>query len=294
MNFSYRLLRKYKSLAGLKLKYQAESVVQKQWLSYQQSGRIADESRHNLPAQLILSLTSFPGRFETLHLTLKSLLLQSVRPDQIILWLYDKDIAQLPDSVKQLCGDVLSIQSVAEDSRSYKKLMPALSAFPEAFHVTADDDIYYRPDWLATLVQGYAGDQREILCWRAHYVQFDAQGEYQPYRSWQPKTEVRGPDNRLFFTSGGGVLFPPGALHSDATNWGKAKQLAPYADDLWWYWMARLNGCSIRRVGDNPKLIVWKASKKSESLWRFNKQADVGNDAQIQNLTSVYGNVSKT
>ncbi|MGM7319026.1 hypothetical protein [Idiomarina sp. ST10R2A5] len=78
--------------------------------------------------------------------------------------------------------------------------------------MTADDDIYYRPNWLATLVNAYTGNDQEILCWRAHYLRRATSGEIRPYRQWYPKTEVRGPDPRLFFTSGAGVLFPPGCF----------------------------------------------------------------------------------
>ena len=36
--------------------------------------------------QIIISLTSYPARFENIHLCLKSLLMQTVKPDKIILW----------------------------------------------------------------------------------------------------------------------------------------------------------------------------------------------------------------
>ena len=45
---------------------------------------------HGLPVPLIISLTSFPARYDTLHLTLKSLMGQSVRPDRVILWLAEE------------------------------------------------------------------------------------------------------------------------------------------------------------------------------------------------------------
>ncbi|MGM0481162.1 MAG: glycosyltransferase family 2 protein [Pseudomonadota bacterium] len=278
----YRWLRKYKSLQGGRLKKNAVDLVNRSWQADKRS-----PDMHQLPAPLMINLTSFPKRYNSLHLTIKSLLLQDIRPDRVNLWLYQADINQLPENVKQLETQGLTIIPVAEDSRSYKKLIPALNEFPDAFHVTADDDIYYRPDWLSTLVSGFSGNYNEILCWRAHYLITDSNGDPKPYRKWHPKTEVRGPDPRLFFTSGAGVLFPPGSLPPIAKDLTLALKLAPYADDLWWYSMARLNNCLITRVGNNPALINWPDSRDG-SLWQFNKQTENGNDAQLKALISYF------
>ncbi|MFD2440114.1 hypothetical protein ACFSS8_08530 [Paracoccus kondratievae] len=42
---------------------------------------------HGLRAPLIVSLTSYPARFASLHLVLRSVLQQTVRADRVILWL---------------------------------------------------------------------------------------------------------------------------------------------------------------------------------------------------------------
>ena len=51
----------------------------------------------------IVSLTSYPKRFRYLHLTVKSLLLQTVKPDKIILYLGDdaRDVP-LPEALVRL------------------------------------------------------------------------------------------------------------------------------------------------------------------------------------------------
>ncbi len=278
------LLRKFKSLQGIPLQYTAQSVVEKQWARRDRLSR----SAHQLDGQVMINLTSYPPRFATLHLTLKSLLLQQTVADKVVLWLYRPDYAKLPADVLALEQQGLHIALVDDDIKSYKKLIPALQHYPQAYHVTADDDIYYRNDWLTELLAGYRGQQREIVCLRAHYITLDAEGKMQPYRYWQAKTEHRGPDNRLFFTSGAGALFPPGALHPDVTQVEKFLQLSPHGDDIWLYWMATLNQCVIHRTGSNKKLIVWKSSK-NVTLWQLNKQPDSGNDFQINNMIQAYG-----
>jgi hypothetical protein len=103
---------------------------------------------HGLPGPLIISLTSYPARFSSLHLVLRALLSQSVAADRVILWLDPGDEDLLPRAAR-LPG--LEIRT-CPNWRSYKKIVPTLLEAPEAYIVTADDDIYYRPDWLAGLV----------------------------------------------------------------------------------------------------------------------------------------------
>ena len=285
MSFSqylhYRWQRKLKSLRGKKLKKLAPERVQRHWAERQPA------APHHLPGALMINLTSFPKRYRHLHLTLKSLLLQTITADQVNLWLFKEDIADLPEQVTELQQHGLTIKAVDNDTRSYKKLIPALQQYPDAFHVTADDDIYYRPDWLATMSNAYEPDTKEVLCWRAHRITRANDGQPKPYRRWEPKTERRGPTRDLFFTSGGGVLFPPGCMDKRVTDIELALQLAPYADDLWWYTMVRLQHSPIRRIGDNPALINWPDSREG-SLWQFNKQENIGNDAQLANLTEYF------
>jgi hypothetical protein len=276
--------RKLKSLQGIPLQYTAQSVVEKQWAKRDQFKAEA----HPLQGTLLVNLTSYPPRFPSLHLTLKSLLLQNVKADKVILWLYEADYAQLPAEVLALTEHGLSIELVQQDTKSYKKLIPALQRYPQAYHVTADDDIYYRNDWLQELVAGYRGRTNEIVCLRAHYIMLDDAGNMLPYRFWQAKTEQRGPDNRLFFTSGAGALFPPNALSAQVTDTEQFLRLSPHGDDIWLYWMATLNHCDIHRTGSNKKLIVWKSSK-AVTLWQLNKQPDSGNDFQINNMLREYG-----
>ncbi|RUO27010.1 hypothetical protein CWE09_10050 [Aliidiomarina minuta] len=282
-SLSYRVARKLKSLEASRVKRKCLERVAEGWECRQE----LEQADHSLPASLMINLTSFPDRFGTLHLTLKSLLLQNVKADAVNLWLFEGDKDQLPQNVLDLQQSGLSIRWVDEDIRSYKKLIPALQQFPDAFHVTADDDIYYRPDWLKSLVEGYTGDNKQILALRAHFVRRFKDGTTQPYRKWEAKTERRGPSKDLFFTSGGGVLFPPGSLHPDARKTQIAVDLAPTADDLWWFVMALINGSTVRRVGENKGLVTWP-SVEASYLWGMNKSAEHGNDMQLKNLLRHY------
>src|ERR1700733_9463682 len=66
---------------------------------------------HSLPGKLIVSVTSFPPRFGTLALALRSLLRQTVTADQTVLWIVHKDMPLLPRNVLALQSDGLTIRA---------------------------------------------------------------------------------------------------------------------------------------------------------------------------------------
>jgi hypothetical protein len=155
----------------------AQSYVERQWRR-KSSGR-----PHGLPTALIVSLTSHPPRFGTLSLTLRSLLMQTVKADRTILWIAHGDIPLLPQDLTDLQAAGLEIRT-ADDMKSYMKIIPTLDAFPDAFICTADDDAYYWPTWLEELVNVTRVTERVVLCHRAHEITLDAQGYFRPYEQW--------------------------------------------------------------------------------------------------------------
>ena len=250
--------------------------------------RLKREEAH-FPKPLVLNLTSFPARFKTLHLTLKTLLLQRVKPQHVVLWLFEDDIQLLPKSVLSLKARGLEIKGVPVDTRSYKKLIPALEQWPDAFHITVDDDVYYPSDLVQGFQQAYQGNDKEILCYRANYIAIDSNNKIKPYLEWTFISSLAGPESRLLFTGVGGVFYPPGCLDSRVLT-DDYLSLAPHSDDLWFYWMALMNGCTIKRIGQNIKGVTWKGTQRV-SLWRTanNLQEGNANDLAIQKLVKEYG-----
>lgn len=102
---------------------------------------------------LVVSLTSFPPRIGKARLVIQSLLNQSVQPRQIVLYLSLQEFPDrsVPRPLAALTGRRFEIRYVQENSRSYKKLLPALVDFPQATIVTFDDDRIYANDCLARL-----------------------------------------------------------------------------------------------------------------------------------------------
>lgn len=244
--------------------------------------------RHNLDGKLYISLTSFSPRFGRLHLTLHSLLSQKVSPDGVILWIARDDVQLLPPEVIRLQNFGLIIE-VCEDLRSYKKLVPALRhpLYSASYIVTADDDLYYPNDWLSDLVSTSSSNTQRIVCHRAHILKTLSDGSIDLYENWEHETRETGPSPRLVPTTGAGVLFPPNALPDLASNATVFSKLAPTSDDLWFYWMARLNKVEVVRIAKRSLLVNWP-STQANSLYSHNCR-DGGNDLAIEKLVNFFG-----
>jgi len=241
---------------------------------------------HGLAGELIVSLTSYPARFDTLHLTLACLLDQTVKADRTSLWIARRDIAALPSSVREMERRGLEIRA-CDDLRSFKKLVPALQAFPEAFIATDDDDLYYSRNWLETLVNGT--EDGVIACHRAHRIKRTTAGNMAPYLEWDFDVQdaaARRPSTDILATSGAGALYPPRSLGSQAIDNAKFQQLCPDGDDLWFYWCARMAGTLYKKVGGKMHLAMWPGSQRP-SVWESNEGG--GNDRMIAALEAEFG-----
>lgn len=233
--------------------------------------RYAAAPKHGLPAPLIVSLTSYPARYPTLHLTIKSLLDQAIRPDRIILWIAHDDAESLPSEVTALQSSLFEIR-LCEDIRSFKKIVPSLLEFPSSFIAICDDDTYYPDTWLKRLIEAYDPAHPTVVYYRSHRRTYRPDGSLAPYHDWQRSVtddESLLPGTDIMPTGVGGVLYPPGSLPAQTTDVGLIKQLSATCDDTWLYFMWRSAGWKAKRV-PGPKLrqISWPGTQ-DQSLWVF-------------------------
>jgi hypothetical protein len=240
---------------------------------------------HQLPGELIVSLTSYPARFKTLGLTLRCLLSQTVKANRTILWIANADASLLPADVLTLQQYGLEVR-LTEDIGPYKKIIPALLAFPKAFIVTADDDEFYEDVWLESLVTSWDGRINQVVCHRAHRITIDDCGRPRAYRQWVLDTKDPQESTSLFPTGSRGVLYPPGSLASDVTDQATFLRLCPKGDDIWLYWMGRRAGTSYKLVNVHYPEVEWPGSQHV-SLFSHNYLS--GNDEQIRNLGAELG-----
>ena len=219
---------------------------------------------HGLRAPLQIVLTSYPPRFADLALTIRSLLDQTVAADRIALWVAREDRGSIPAEVEMLRQHGLEILT-CKDLRSYKKLIPSLRDSPSAYHVTADDDVYYPPSWLDSLVSVAGVRQSSVVAARAHLARTWADGTLKPYADWQLATDelqARDERTRLFPTGVGGILYPPNAFAYEVFNEAAFFELCPFGDDVWFFWMTRLAGVEQVRARDWFDVVEWPRSQR--------------------------------
>lgn len=253
--------------------------------------RHADAPRHDLPSRLIVSLTSYPERFGSLHLTIRSLLDQSVRPDSVILWVDHAAAAAVPLAVKDLEGDLFSVKAT-EDVRSFTKIVPALLEYPDAFIVTADDDIYYPDFWLQRLTNAFDPAHPTIAYHRGHRIRRQADGRFAPYKDWERRVNDKEsllPGVDVFPTGVGGVLYPPASLPRLTTDRALFERLSPTCDDSWLYFMWRQTPWKAKRTpGEMPKFVEWPTTQR-QSLQAFHLGGM--KDQHLQALSDEFGNL---
>jgi hypothetical protein len=217
---------------------------------------------------------------------LKCLLSQSIKPDRVLLWIAYDDKDHLTEDILCLEKKGLEIK-YCDDLKSYKKIIPTLCIGTDSFIVTADDDVYYWRSWLEELLIEYTGNSKEVLCHRAHRIRIDCSGQPVPYNEWVLDMEDNTRSSLIFPTGLGGVMYPPKVFYSDVSKTELFMSLCPLGDDIWFYWMARLNGAKARKVGAKRNFFLWPETQTT-ALWNNNRMPD-GNDLKIHSMIKKYG-----
>lgn len=241
--------------------------------------------------EIIVSLTSFGNRIYDVHLAIESIMQQTVKPNRIILWLAKNEFKgkTMPAALRMQQERGLEI-AFCEDLKSYKKLILSLQRFPESCIITIDDDAAYHPDVVEKMVNAHQDKPHDICASRMHRVVLGDDGKPIPYVEWQFCVDKCPENNRLaFFTTGGGVLFPPHCFMDEVFNKDVFLDDCGTADDVWFNAMRLLNDVNVTKVysshpeGDYTEL----PSSMVEPLSLNN--IHVGNDKAISSVYGRYG-----
>lgn len=243
-------------------------------------GAVADEPF------VIVSLTSYPPRFKHLHLTLKSILLQKNINFEVVLWISYGDLHLLPRTVTELVQYGLKIEG-CEDIRSYKKLVPLLGKPQKLPVVTADDDIYYWSSWLVGLHKAHCKERTSIVAYRHHKIRCGQNGLPSPYSEWEFDSKEKSLGISGFPTGIAGILYPPHCFHPDVIRQDLFMSLCPTGDDIWFYWMAKLNKTVSLAIKRGRPLHCWRDTQEV-GLCQFNVEQGI-NDVQIKAMCDKYG-----
>ena len=241
--------------------------------------------------RIIVSLTSFPARFSTLDICIKSLFAQSLRPDKIVLYLgKDSDDIALPQQLLKLQQYGLEIKRGYADVRPHKKYLFAMQEYPDDIIITADDDLMYHPAMIESLVASYKKYPNAVSARRVHRIT-SRNGVLEPYdafdKCWTKETE---PSHILLSTNGAGSLFPPGILPQEAFDIDAIKRLCLDADDIWIKFMLIKKGVPVVWVKSRHSMPDEIPHTQHVALYKTNTdKEDSNNDRCIHNLEEYLG-----
>jgi hypothetical protein len=231
--------------------------------------------------QIVVSLTSYPARIASVWLTIESILRQDFPPDRLVLVLSRDEFPEgrLPKKLLGATRRGLEILWVEGNSRSYKKLLPTRTRFPNSVIVTADDDVIYPPWWLQALVSAHYERPSYILAHRANEIVLGRDARPLPYLQWRHSTR-QTPSHLVFPTGVGGVLYPPASLPSIADNQHLALTLCPTTDDVWFKVMALMAHTPTAVVSDTFQEFHTTRRTQRDALIHVNVEGQ-GNDRQL-------------
>ncbi|RJE83623.1 hypothetical protein D3P07_25065 [Paenibacillus sp. 1011MAR3C5] len=239
--------------------------------------------------KIIISLTTFPARINTVWLCIETLLRQKKKPDEIVLWLADsqfESIDQLPKNLIKQQERGLTIK-FCEDLRPHKKYYYTIKENPNANVIIVDDDMYY-PNFLVEMLidksKAYPG---AIICNRGRFMKFNENNSIAPYKLWTNNSDTNEPSYALCPIGCDGVLYPPNTLHLDVFNKDDIYNLCLNADDLWLKLMSlRVNTKAVKTDVNMISFFDIITTQKTK-LTSLNVEND-GNDIQMQNILKKY------
>lgn len=240
--------------------------------------------------QVIVSMTSFPARIDSVWIAIASLLNQTYKPKKIILWLAEEQFTEhkLPKSLRRLSKRGLEIR-YCEDVRPHKKYYYAMKEFPNDYIITADDDILYPENHVEKLYRASMDKPNTVICTWSHVIATDKAGGFVPYNDWKDDS-LEDVSMMLLPVGCNGVLYPPHSLHEEAFNLEQIHKYI-YTDDLWLKCMEVLQGTEAWNM-DKVPLIYFNVIKSQKSgLWKSNATNEVRNDIVWKQLMEEYCNV---
>lgn len=231
-------------------------------------------------APVVVSLTSYGRRVDTVHHTLESIAGGRVRPRRVVLWLEDEALVQDPPApLARMQRRGLEVRHT-QDWGPHKKYYPYAASVDRHVLplVTADDDVLYGYRWLAFLVHAHRQHPGDVIAHRAHRIVL-RDGRIEPYARWGDVTPGEaGP--RTFATGNSGVLYPPPMLDALREAGTTFTACAPRADDVWLHAMALRSGTTVRPCHDGLTTYRTAPTGGSGGLRTANIFGG-GNDQQI-------------
>ncbi len=198
--------------------------------------------------KVILSMTSFPDRIHEVQYALRALMLQTYKPDRILLWLAESQFPshELPDSLKELESYGLEIR-YCEDLLGHKRYF---EIYPELQDkevlITYDDDILFSERSVERIMKTHERFPDCLVCDRGQAAVYKEDGTLEIPGRWRTLSDegVGKPSFKVLPSPGGGCLYFKDALYKDTLDIEKVRH-SLRVDDLFLMFMALRQGTPI-------------------------------------------------
>ena len=245
--------------------------------------------------EIIVSLTTYDRRLYDVYLAIESIMQQTMKPNRIILWLSNElKNADIPLVLQKQQKRGLEIR-YCKDLRSYKKLIPALEAFPVDTIITIDDDCLYYFDLVENLVNSYKNNPNIVSCARMHRIKLLNNNTLEKYAKWTWRDDSCDISPLVFPTGAGGVLYPPRCFNQEVFNEDVFFDICKYADDVWFKAMALLNNVLSRKIythNKNGDDFFTNNNIQDNALFKINVNEGM-NDIQLKAVFDKYNLYNK-
>lgn len=191
--------------------------------------------------RIIVSFTSYPPRIKSVHRVVESLYRQTVKADEIILYLsldeFPKVEAELPEKLRRMIGQGgFRIAWVCGNLKSHKKYYYALQEFQDAVVITVDDDKIYAETMIFDLMESYKRFPDSVSARIARII-LKRPETLEQYVKWEKEEKIEEckdvPRMDLCAIGAGGVCYSPRLVNENWFHKETIMKVAGDYDDLW-------------------------------------------------------------
>lgn len=233
---------------------------------------------------VIVGITSYPARINSAWISIETILRQSVAPTRFLLVLSREEFpgGVVPQSISARLTRGLDILWVEKNGRSFDKLLPISSEFPDEPIITVDDDKIFPRHLLRDLYREHQKSPSAVIGARGWVMQNSfTSGELHYGKDWV-RAAPGATGRHLFMPGGNGCLYPPISLDTTVQDLDLALRLCPTADDIW-FW------ASLQRTDTESICLGMPAHRPVSQQKNTSALSDVNesdNDRQFQSVIS--------
>lgn len=248
--------------------------------------------------EIVVSLKTFPPRYESAVWALESMLRQSMKPNKILLWLTKEEnpgqavperFVPYVEKGVQICFSDLNLKP--HDKCFHTALLDA-----NRYIITVDDDVLYSEKLIERLYTTYRENPANtVVCQQAHQILLDEAGIPKPYSQWGCEAKgMTGPSHLLMAKGAGGVLYPPGFFRDVYFDVDTIQRTCPFADDLWLKFNEILRGYPVVKTRKYAKNVITSTMESQKVSLNSINNGEKRNDVQLKNLIAEFPDIPWT